>query len=129
LNEVRVFNGLVELQDGNVMMLRWIFRIVEWMWNDFLNRIIHRWIHAVQLTVQLLNAISVVCEIELTESNVFQSDGALECFTFDAMAWKRGREGSSLTECEILPAVNTYFLFSSTPPHALNVRFVASAIL
>lgn len=67
------------------MVLRWIFRIVQRVRNNFLDGIIHRWIHAVQLAVQFLYTISVICDIVFAHSNIFQRHGILERFTFHAM--------------------------------------------
>lgn len=54
------------------MVLRGIPRVVQRMRNDFLDCVVDWRIRAVELTVQLLNAISVVADVELAETDVLE---------------------------------------------------------
>jgi hypothetical protein len=111
-------------------MLRRVLGVVQRMRYYFLNRIIHRWIHTVQLSVQFLNAIRIVCDVKLSESYVFQSYSFFKSFTFDAMTWKERMLRNCWKNREFIrmsPAVSTKRLFTKTPPHALIVKFVVSA--
>lgn len=109
------------------MVLRRICRVVQGVWDDFLYGVIHRWISASELTVQLLNTVGVIRDIKLAQANVLQFYSVLERLTFDAMTWKNECEADNRWKStRMLPAVSTYFLFSRTPPHALIVKFVDS---
>lgn len=95
------------------MMLGRICWVVERMWNYLLDRIIHRWIGTIKLSIELLNAISIVGDVKLAHPNVFQPHGILQRFTFHAVTWKsfvNVRARCCLAHRSLirtLPAVNT----------------------
>lgn len=91
-------------------MLRGIVGVVKRMRGNFFDRVVDRRVHAVELSVQLLNAVGVVRQVVLTQSHELQCHRPLESLTFDAVTWKsienveaQKSEGTKI----ILPAVNT----------------------
>lgn len=77
------------------MVLRRICRVVQGMRDDFLYGVIHRWISTIELTIQLLNTVSVITDIELAQAHILQCYSVLERLTFDAVAWKNECEADN----------------------------------